>query len=191
MRRTRRCAVGLLAIVVIAGAITAGCGSGHSGASVQATTTVTAPTEIGSGAFAVDPVPEGWAMYGAYAGERLSDQEADLRGVLYKSVPEDPDLEWEIVSRRLAPGGWEANDAQGAGVARIDVNGHEGYVVTSPRDDGSTETVVTWLERQDRVVTVVVPSATGLDAVALAAKVYELSEEAYAACHEQCHVAGG
>ena len=32
-------------------------------------------------------------MYGAYAGERLPEQENDFRGVLYKSVvdPEDPE----------------------------------------------------------------------------------------------------
>jgi hypothetical protein len=193
MQRTWCCAMGPLAFLVLAGAITSGCGSGGSAASVAETTEVTAPVQSGSGAFAVATVPEGWSMYGANAGERASDQEADLRGVLYKSVvnPEDPDLQWEVTSGRISPAEWDGVAGRPGGATEIDVNGHEGYVFDWPRDNGRTGTIVTWLERPDRVVAVSVPSETGLDARALANDVHELSDEAYDACREQCHVAAG
>ena len=160
MRRTWRCARGPLAILVVAATIIGGCGSGENGDSAG-TTTVPRPMEVGSGAFAVTTTPEGWSMYGAYAGERLIEQEADFRGVLYKSVadPEESTLQWTIESRQLSPGEWPADDAGWPdGVTTIDVNGHEGYVFRRPRDNGRIGTIVGWLERPDRVVIVSVPS---------------------------------
>jgi len=193
VRRTRRCAIGLLAILAVVATIVGGCGSGGNGASTGAPTTVLAPMELGSGAFAVVTVPEGWAMYGAYAGERLPEQENDFRGVLYKSVvdPENLETQWQITSGRTDPEEWANNAALAAGVTRIDVNGHEGYIGEYPWDNDLTRTTVAWLERPDRWVRVDLPSNIGLDVRALASNVHELSAAEYAACHEQCHVTAG
>jgi len=149
--------------------------------------------ELGSGAYAVVTVPQGWAMYGASAGERLSEQESDLRGVLYKSVidPENPETQWQITSGRTDPQEWAEDAAHAAGATRIDVNGHEGYIAESPWDNDLTRTTVTWLERPDRWVRVELPSNIGLDVRALASNVRELSAAEYLECLEQCHVPAG
>ena len=187
MQRSRRCAIGLLAILAVVATIVGGCGSGGNSAAAGAPTTVAPPMEVGSGAFAVVTVPEGWAMYGAYA------EENDLRGVIYKSVvdPEDPETQWEVTSGRTDPEEWADNAARAVGMTRIDVNGHEGYIGEYPWDNDLTRTYVAWLERPDRWVMVDLPSSIGLDVRALASDVQELSAAEYAACNEQCDVTAG
>ncbi len=185
--------MGRLTVLALVATIVSGCGSGGDGAATGTPTTVLAPKELGSGAFAVVTVPQGWAMYGTYAGERLPEQANDLRGVLYKSVvdPENPETQWQITSGGTDSEEWAKDAALEAGVTRIDVNGHEGYIGEYPWDNDLTRTTVAWLERPDRWVRVDLPSDIGLDVRALASDVHELSVAAYTACHEQCHLPAG
>jgi len=170
--------------MLVAVAIVGGCGSGQIGESKGATTTVPEPTGSGSGAFVVATVPEGWVLGGAYPGEH---NEPPLREVAYENLrdPDNPNLRWTISGYVLDPAAAtkqqneEAVARDDPAITKVDVRGHVAFVRELSRDDGTTETVVGWSERPDLAVAVSVSSDTGLDAVALANDVRELSEEDY------------
>ena len=176
---------GVARVVAVAVAVlvplAAGCGS--SGSEVGSSDEAPAPTSFPpgtSGAFVVDPAPEGWQI------ERAN---ADVDNwYVYYSRPDDRDRTFSVLSFAIDPSDpqyeeWRRHVAEGGGetggVATVSVGGHEAYLGPL-RDDGRTYgDQVTWFPRPDLAVQVGVPFDSGLDVVEVANDAHEIDGAAF------------
>ncbi len=151
-------------------------GRGDDPADATGTTAFAAGT---SGAFAVTPVPEGFEVARAYRSD-------DQRALVYAVDGDEDEATFTVASSPVDPSSPELQRArelarEGAteGVTTVEVHGHEGYRGPLTDEGQVYGDLLVWFERPDLAVEIRAPFSSGVDVEELAARTYEISEEAF------------
>ena len=183
MWRTRPAAGCVLAAMVASALMVASCGS--TGGKTAEDVPSTASTELpsgNSGAFAVDPVPDGFSIDRAYTDtatdrksiEYLQHGDDDLPSftIAAWSWPDDQPPFADLVQNATVPGSTDQP-------AKAEVRGHSAYIAPMTDEGREYGSSVIWEERPGYVVELSVMDGTGIDPVELANDTYEISAEAF------------